>query len=184
MREEDDSVMSLGARARNAEAGQDARFVTLFQAEYPALVRSMYLIVYDREQARDIAQEAFVQLFMRWRRISKYERPETWVRRVAIRMAVRTIRRDRLRRRLEHELDIAPPQGAIDLDVLRAIAQLPGAQRAAVVLFYLEDKPVAEVADILACSESTAKVHLHRARTRLAKLLGGEESWGDTIHAS
>jgi len=167
--------------AVDAEAGADSDFVGLFEAEYPALVRSMYLIVHDREQARDIAQDAFVQLFTRWRRISKYDRPDAWVRRVAIRMAVRQIRRDRLRRRREHEFDHGRPLGPVDIDVLRAVRKLPAAQRAAVVLFYLDDRPVAEVADILACSEVTARVHLHRARKRLAELLGDEEQESETI---
>jgi RNA polymerase sigma-70 factor (sigma-E family) len=168
-------IMLRGTDNKDPVDGQDAEFAALFQAEYPALIRSMYLIVRDREQARDLAQEAFVQLFSRWPRISHYERPDAWVRRVAIRMAVRALRRERLRRGLENEFDAAPPSGPLDLDVLRAVAKLPGAQRAAVVLFYFEDRPIMEVADILACSEVTAKVHLHRARKRLAKLLGEEQ---------
>ncbi|MFN2595257.1 MAG: RNA polymerase sigma factor, partial [Actinomycetota bacterium] len=58
-----------------------------------------------------------------------------------------------------------------DIDLMRAIAKLPAAQRAAVVLFYYEDQPTAEVAAILGCSEATARVHLHKARKRLAGLL-------------
>jgi RNA polymerase sigma-70 factor, ECF subfamily len=47
-------------------------------------------------------------------------------------------------------------------------------QRAAVVLFYFEDLPLSEIASILRCSEATVRVHLHRARKRLAELLGEE----------
>jgi RNA polymerase sigma-70 factor (ECF subfamily) len=171
-------------QARDPSTGADAEFAGLFRTEYPILTRTLYFVVYDRELARDIAQEAFLQLFARWRRVSRYERPDAWVRRVAIRMAVRAVKRERARRRLEHGLDVAPPQGAIDIDVLRAVARLPAAQRAAIVLFYLEDRPVSDVAEILACSEVTAKVHLHRARKRLAELLGGDESREDAIHAT
>jgi RNA polymerase sigma-70 factor (ECF subfamily) len=176
-------VMLRRTDSKDPAAGLDADFDGFFQAEYPAVIRSTYLIVRDREQARDIAQDAFVQLFSRWRRISRYERPDAWVRRVALRMAVRAVRRERLRRRLEIDFDAAPPVGPLDLDVLRAVAKLPGAQRAAVVLFYFEDRPIAEIADILACSEVTAKVHLHRARKRLAELLGNEEEPTDVRHA-
>jgi len=73
-------------------------------------------------------------------------------------------------------------QPALDLDVLRAVAKLPGTQRAAIVLFYLEDRPVAEVADSLGCSDATARVHLHRGRKRLAELLGEEESSMERNH--
>jgi RNA polymerase sigma factor (sigma-70 family) len=154
---------------------RDAEFTEFFQAEYPRLVRTLYLVTRDREQARDIAQEAFIQLLARWWRISHYERPEAWVRRVGIRMAVRAGKREQIRPRLERELDFATLPKRVDLDVLRAIRELPSSQRAAVALFYLEDRPVSEVAEILGCSETTVKVHLHRARKRLAKTLGESE---------
>ncbi len=153
----------------------DEGFTSFFRSEYPALVRTLFLVVHDLELARDLAQDAFVQLYARWRRISHYDRPDAWVRRVGIRMAVRVSRRERIRPRLELELDLATMPKPVDVDVVRAIARLSGSQRAAVALFYLEDRPVSEVAEVLACSEITAKVHLHRARKRLVKLLGEQE---------
>ena len=89
---------------------------------------------------------------------------------------MRASRRDQARRQLEQATNPAAsqPASASDIDVLRAVAQLPGMQRAAVILFYFEDRPVAEIADALACSEATARVHLHRARKRLAEMLGEE----------
>jgi RNA polymerase sigma-70 factor (ECF subfamily) len=162
--------------ATGAVAESDAEFAWFFRTEYEALVRTMYFIVHDREQARDIAQDAFVQLFTRWRRISQYDRPEAWVRRVGIRMAVRAVRRERLRPHLERELDVASLPKPVDVDLLQGVRRLPAAQRAAVVLFYFEDRPVAEVAEILGCPDVTAKVYLHRARKRLATLLGERET--------
>jgi RNA polymerase sigma-70 factor (ECF subfamily) len=150
---------------------RDAEFTAFFGREYPKLVRSLYLVVHDVEHARDLSQEAFIQLFERWRRVSRYERPEAWVRRVGIRMAVRALRRERLRPGLERALDPAALPEPLDLDVLRAVRTLSPNQRAAVVLFYFEDLPAREVADVLGCTEATAKVHLHRARRRLETLL-------------
>ena len=170
-------MVSISLRLRQGDEGvvserdRDADFTAFFRAEYPALVRTLYLVVYDREQARDIAQDAFVQLFARWRRISHYDRPEAWVRRVGIRMAVRAGRRERARPRLERELDFGTMPRPVDLDIVRAIERLSASQRAAVALFYLEDRPITDVAEVLGCSEVTAKVHLHRARKRLAELL-------------
>ena len=48
---------------------------------------------------------------------------------------------------------------------------LPTMQRAAIVLFYLEDRPISEIADLLAISTSTCTVHLMRGRRRLAEVL-------------
>ena len=49
--------------------------------------------------------------------------------------------------------------------------QLPEQQRWAVTLFYVDDRPVSEVARILGCSEGSVKTHLSRARTTLADQL-------------
>jgi RNA polymerase sigma-70 factor (ECF subfamily) len=62
------------------------------------------------------------------------------------------------------------------MDLQRALLTLSVQQRAAVILYYLEDRPLDEVAGVLGCHESTARVHLHRARRRLAELLSVEVS--------
>ena len=99
------------------------------------------------------------------------------MRRVAIRLAVRDAKREARRavltRRETREPD-APASDAIDVDLLAAIGRLPVQQRSVVVLFYFEDRPMQEIADIIDCSISTGWVHLHRARKRLAALLAEE----------
>jgi RNA polymerase sigma factor (sigma-70 family) len=109
--------------------------------------------------------------------------PATWVRRVAVRLAVRSVRREqRLTTALARSApppNVADPaEAATSADVLAALGRLPGKQRAAAVLFYFEDRPLDEIAELLDCSTSSAGVHLHRARTRLGELLG-EEVVGD-----
>jgi RNA polymerase sigma-70 factor (ECF subfamily) len=54
------------------------------------------------------------------------------------------------------------------------VRELPPRQRAVVALFYLEDRPMDQIAELLGCSESTGWVHLHRARRTLAERLGEE----------
>jgi RNA polymerase sigma-70 factor (sigma-E family) len=148
-------------------------YTWFFRAEYPAVVRTVYLVVRDRATAEDAAQDGFVQLLRHWRKVSRYEKPEAWVRRVALRIAIRQARRDKRRDdllRTEPATEQAPEPD----EFLEAIRKLPAQQRAALVLFYYEDRPVSEVADILGCSDSTVKVHLHRGRKRLAELIGQE----------
>jgi RNA polymerase sigma-70 factor (ECF subfamily) len=154
----------------------EAEYAWFFREEFPAVVRTVALLLQDVHRAEEIAQEAFIQLLTHWKKISRYERPDAWVRRVAVRLAVRTLRRDQLRTLLEAQNETPAPGPPLDVDVVGAMAKLPPAQRAAVVLFYFEDRPVSEVADILRCSQSTTKVHLHRARKRLGALLGEEAS--------
>jgi RNA polymerase sigma factor (sigma-70 family) len=151
-------------------------FDEVFASEFPSVERTVFLIVHDREMAKELTQDAFLALLRAWRKVSRYERPGSWVRRVAIRMAVRALQRREHRSRAEHRAP-SPPEMATarDLDVWRAVGALPARQRAAVVLFYFEDRPVDELADILGCSPQTARVHLHRARHRLEGLLADRE---------
>jgi RNA polymerase sigma factor (sigma-70 family) len=154
-------------------------FTWLFRNEYPAVVRTVALILGDQRDAEDVTQEAFLRLLAHWRRVSRYERPGAWVRRVAIRLAGRHHRaRERaarvLQRLVPRSEEAAPDQG-LDAGLRAALLALPRARRAAAVLFYLEDIPVAEIAGLLGCRESTVRVHLHRARTQLAAIVGEVE---------
>jgi RNA polymerase sigma factor (sigma-70 family) len=152
----------------------DEEYDLLFTVEFPAVMRTVYLMIHDLDRAEDLTQDAFVQLLRHWKKVSRYDRPGAWVRRVAIRLAVEALRRERMRAVLERKVEPASATVPIDVDVLRAVGDLPAMQRAAVVLYYLEDRPLAEIADVLGCSESTARVHLHRARKHLADALGEE----------
>jgi RNA polymerase sigma factor (sigma-70 family) len=164
------------------EAGADADYTWLFRNEFPAVVRTAYLILHDRQGAEDVAQQAFAQLLVHWRKVSKYEQPEAWVRRVAIRLAARAVRRDRLREILHQQVEQPLPTQSVDVDLVRALKALPPQQRAAVALYYFEDRPVQEVAHILNCSESTAKAHLFKARGKMASLLREDE--GEALDAT
>ena len=76
-------------------------YAAFYRAEFPHVVRTSYLIVHDRHRAEEIAQEAFIQLFTHWAKVSRYEQPGAWVRRVAIRIASRSAHRERVRPELE-----------------------------------------------------------------------------------
>ena len=155
-------------------AEADLEYAWFFRAEFPMVLRTVFLILGDKGKAEDVTQEAFIQLLSHWKKISRYERPDAWVRRVAIRMAVKAQRRERMREVLERGTSEAQGLKAPDVDLANALQQLPLKQRTCVLLFYYEDRPIAEIVDILGISEGSVKVHLHRARERLAALLGEE----------
>jgi DNA-directed RNA polymerase specialized sigma24 family protein len=167
------------ARAWEATAksvtGTDLDYTAFFRVEFAPVLRTVTLMLRDQSRAEEITQDAFVQLLHDWPKVSHYERPEAWVRRVAVRLAMRAIRRQRLWVLVRTELlpRAAPPPSRFDLE--GAIRRLSGSQRAAIVLHYYEDRPVSEVAAILGCAEPTARVHLHRGRKRLRELLGEDD---------
>jgi RNA polymerase sigma factor (sigma-70 family) len=154
-------------------------YAAFFRAEFAAVTRTAYLVLHDRDAAEDVSQDAFTQLHLHWAKISRYDRPDAWVRRVAIRMAIRAVRRHRLLDGLLGRLEPPRQEQGADLDLAAALLRLPPQQRAAIALHYYEDRPLTEVAQILSCSHATAKVHVFKARRRLASLLGEPEAEGD-----
>jgi RNA polymerase sigma-70 factor (ECF subfamily) len=166
--------MGVAAEAAYVSRELDASYAAFFRDEFARVVRTIYLIHRDEARAEDVAQEAFIQLLANWPKVSRYDRPDAWVRRVAIHLAMRGMRRDRLWAAIREQINPPSAETGSDLDLAAAVTRLPGNQRSAIVLFYYEDRPVNEVAAILGCSEATARVHLHRARARLALLLGEE----------
>jgi RNA polymerase sigma-70 factor (ECF subfamily) len=125
--------------------------------------------------ANDAVQEAFVQAVVHWRKVSRYDDPLAWIRRVAIN---RGHNRRRSRRRqqalAEHivAMTTAPVPAAESDDEIQALVEsLPPQQRLALSLYYYADLSVAEVADAMKLSAGAVKYHLHAARTSLSRSL-------------
>lgn len=154
-------------------------FEDFYRREFRKVVALVYALSGSRLAAEDLAQEAFLAAHRRWDRIGGYDKPEAWVRRVVSNMAVSAHRKrlsegKALLRMAMQRQEALPPTEPADDAFWKAVRSLPKKQAQAVCLFYLEDRPVTEIADILDCSPSTAKVHLHRGRKRLAAELGLE----------
>ena len=154
-------------------------FDAFFLHEFPRVARTVHHIVGDRARAEELTQDAFVEVLRHWHTVSDYDRPDLWLRRVAIRKAQRERHRGWRRRELEV---LTAPRATVDPpatpapEVLAAVRRLAPGQRAVVVLYYFEDRPMSEIADILDIKESTGWSQLHTARRHLAAALDQEVS--------
>ena len=54
-------------------------FEAYFQAEYPSLVRALYLLTGDQDEAEDLAQAAMARVYERWDRVRVMESPAGYV---------------------------------------------------------------------------------------------------------
>src|SRR5687768_619102 len=103
----------------------------------------------DRAAAEDLVAEAVARAQREWHRVGRYDRPDLWLRRVALNLAITAHRtRDRRRRR---PLD-PPPEVTLDdasVEVLDAVRSLPERQAQVVVLVYFAGETVAGAARIL-----------------------------------
>ncbi len=149
-------------------------FDEFFLAHHSRLLACARAMTSDRERARDATQEAFGRAYRDWPKVQRMEHPGAWVRRVLVNLLTDEGRRDSHRRR--HDAAAAgegwhedtPPS---DSPLLAAIRQLPTRQRTAVVLHYLDDLPVEQVAEAMGVAVGTVKATLHQARTTLARAM-------------
>jgi RNA polymerase sigma-70 factor (ECF subfamily) len=155
-------------------------FASFYRREFQSMVALAYAVSGSRSAAEDLAQEALMRAYRDWERISAYEKPGAWLRRVTINLATSAARRRavevRALVRLRPNGEWVPEPDPGDAALWDALSKLPGKQRAAASLFYLEDRSPAEIAEALGCKEATARVHLHRSRRALADAVGAAQA--------
>ncbi|MFF5291736.1 SigE family RNA polymerase sigma factor [Paractinoplanes globisporus] len=145
-------------------------FEEFYAAYFQPLTIQLYAYTGDLAAAQDVVQEAFCRALSRWRRVSTLDEPGAWVRHVAWNLATSQWRRARLAARFArgHREEHAPSPGPERVALAAALAKLPAPQRRAVILYYLADLPVSEIAAQEGAPEGTVKSWLHRGRVALA----------------
>jgi RNA polymerase sigma-70 factor (sigma-E family) len=143
-------------------------FEAFYDKHYDPVRRGLCAAFRDSLLAEEATQEAFTRAYMHWRRVSQMDRPDGWVYVVAVRFATRRRRRGTGRDESANANEQDFADEVVDHEMLRtAIDRLPPRQRLAIVLRYLADLPVADVADAMGCAPGTVKSTLHTALARL-----------------
>lgn len=158
-------------RTRPASHGND--FEAFFRAEHPRLVAIGLALTGDREAGRDLAAEALSRAHRSW---PSLDNPSAWVRRVVTNLATDRGRRLGRERRALARVASQTVAGSEMNDPVSdgfwaAVRALPERQQAAVVLHYLEDRSILDVAAILGIAEGTVKASLFKARNTLVTTL-------------
>ena len=148
-----------------------------------ALVGYAFLLTWDQAAAEDLVQEALVRTFARSRSLDDLWGAEAYVRRTMLNLFLDTRRRSTRWGAVRHLLatgDIAddvvttPEQ----LDVRRALTELPRRERACVVLRYYDDLSVRQIAERLGVSEGAVKRYLSSGVKRIGHLVGSADDGG------
>ena len=151
----------------------------LFSVAFERLVRELVTLTGSRAEAEDVVADAFVQALKQWGRVSTYDDPVAWVRKVAYNRAHTRWRRQQVLKRLLPGLVRAPELDALhgeDADLQQALLTLPARQREVIVLHHLSDLSVEDVAATLGVSVGTVKSSLSRGRSRLQDVLRAQEA--------
>jgi RNA polymerase sigma-70 factor (ECF subfamily) len=164
-----------------ALAGDQDAFAELVYTYQDAVFNLCYRMLYERTEAEDAAQEAFLRAYLNLQRYDPSRSFKTWLLTIASNHCIDRLRRRRLKwLSLEDPLpnmslsaDEPEPEDVTILNersraVQELLSQLAPDYRAAVVLRYWYDYSYTEIADILDTTESAIKSRLFRARQILA----------------
>lgn len=165
--------MALASRSdgvRRPASADAEEFEQLYVAHVHSLTIQLFAYTGDLSVAEELVQEAFCRALARWRKLSAYDDPVAWVRRVAWNLARTRWRRlrtaaDFLRLQRQEPVEGPSPDRVA---LAAALAHLPAAQRRAVILHYLADLPIARIAEEERVALGTVKAWLHRGRAALA----------------
>lgn len=152
----------------------------LVRERRPALVGYAYLLCGSRSDAEEITQEAIVRTFARGRAKTSISQAEAYIKRSIANESV-----DRVRRRIVAEsrravlaqsesMAAADYEVAAHADLERALATLAAQERAVVVLRYVDDLSVPQIAATLRLGDGTVKRYLHNAADKLRERLGDD----------
>jgi len=175
---------------KRAQKGDRLAFGELVELYKDKLYNLGYRMMGNPQEAEDVAQEAFLRAF---KNLSKYDpkhKFSTWIYRIATNLCIDRMRKKKADYSLDAEIDgieggdmytrLASSERTPEEEVVRAethgevqraIEALPDNYRAAVILKYMHDMSLQEIADILEVPVSTVKTRIHRGREALRNLL-------------
>ncbi len=165
--------------ALRCQSGEPAAFAELIAAFERPLRYYLVKLLGDEDRAYDVLQEVWLKVIRSIRQLVEPAALRVWLYRLAHGVAVDNIRRRRVRQMAEQER--AAPEDAADMDseftaidaqaIHRALDELPPPQREVLVLFFLEDMSLEDIADVVGCPVGTVKSRLHYAKRTLHDLL-------------
>jgi RNA polymerase sigma-70 factor (ECF subfamily) len=166
--------------------GDPRAFEEVVRRTYRHVYTQALRLVGDRQEAEDVAQEAYLRVFRGLAGFRGEAQFETWLYRIVANAAMTHLRRRRrfgeLMTEADEEPEGLPAEGrvaerAVDREALElALRSLPPSMRSAVVLKDVYGLSCREIGEQLGVSEGAVKVRLHRARKRLKELLFGSEA--------
>ena len=154
----------------------EQEYVEYVSAHMGRMRRVAYLLCGDFDRADDIVQATVERLYLRWRQVRAAGNVDAYVHTVLVRVFLAERRRFWSRVNLMDEPPDRPAPAGQPADeriaVRTALRKLPRRQQAVLVLRFLCDLPVADVAGILGCAQGTVKSQTSDGLAALRRSLG------------
>lgn len=168
-----------------AQTGDRAAFDELLQSVQQPLFGYLVRLMGERAVAEDVLQDAFVLIYRKLRWLEEPELFRPWAYRIASREAFKAMKRERRWGEQVRDDEVlgalaAPPteEGEFEPELIerlpQLVARLSPASRAVLVLHYMHEMSLAEVADVLGLAAGTVKSRLAYGLATLRRALSEE----------
>lgn len=164
--------------------GETSAFKYLVESHQAMVFTIAFKILGNREEAEDVAQEVFIKCFKALERFNHKSKFATWLYRIAYNHSIDTLKKKKKSRNVsgfddtnfkESNFEDAPAcrmdNKLIENAVNDAIANLPEEDRMITFLYYYDEQPLKEIAEIIGIKENHVKIKLHRIRLKLSRQL-------------
>jgi RNA polymerase sigma-70 factor (ECF subfamily) len=149
-------------------------FEQLLELYGKKVFRMAVMMLKDVGRAEEVTQDIFLKL---WQALPAYDgraAPSTWLYTIARNTCLSAVRAESYRRTMSlNQVSEPTVSNLAPLKIVweEYLSKLPEIQREVITLFYLEEKNIKDVAELLDLPEGTVKSHLHRARRALGKMM-------------
>jgi len=164
--------------------GDHSSYAMLVERHKDMVFTLAYRMLKNREEAEEVSQDAFIKAYSSLKKFRKDSKFSTWIYRIVYNLSVSQLRKNtnptRSLDEVERPMDVEDTHQKMDrLEqddrkkfIQQALASLSYDEQTIITLYYQDDLPVGEIAEITQMTSSNVKVKLHRARKRLHTQLG------------
>lgn len=169
---------------RKAKKGELSAFAQLVEIYEKEIITYCYYIIKDKEEAKDLAQEAFLKAFINIKSLRNEEDFKYWLLRIARNSCFKKLSRMKIEKKIisiEEEKSLSIIDELIKDDrrnkIINALNKLDKKDKEIIILRDIQDFSYAEISKILKISMNLVKVRLYRARKNLKKII--EDEYGE-----
>lgn len=176
---------------KNLKKGNEYSFKEVVEQYKNKVVNTCYGLVYNKEDAEDIAQEVFIEVFQSIHKFKQDSSLSTWIYRISVNKSLDHLRKKNRKKRwgkligistentsnfesfiISNQTPVTQFEDKERIEILRwAINSLPENQKISLTLFYNEELSYKEIAEIMRLSLSSIESLIHRAKKNLKELL-------------
>lgn len=167
-------IESVVKQVQDSEEGDLDAFEFIIKKFKARVFTVCYRMIGNSEDARDISQDTFVEVFVKLKTLQEPEKFSAWIYKIAVNKSLNFLRkREKISPLFQDNIFVTYKKNDDFVKketINHLLSKLTFEYRIVLILFYIEEKQIREISEILDITESAVKMRLKRARERLKNI--------------